>query len=279
MTVPVNHQEMFTTHLAELAREYKLIGPQIRIITKAYKKLDDTGLLHVWGAEFDLGAWMLAQLPGQTQWEAPDAPLKDFSQETHGGPPEPNDGPHEETGHEWTYHEAGDIHYILDAYEEDTRRKLVGHEVRWLRMQYEALPTASKRELWGDEAEDTDDVNERFFAWIGKTLAIPHQPMNIPHREPQEGGDYPIEAQRHTKHAQGCFQAAGDDEPVFTLRAKDAFAPAVVAFWIQLVEASVRIEDMDGDQARHLMEKIADARHCIGAMVEWQRNNTHKIPD
>lgn len=84
---------------------------------------------------------------------------------------------------------------------------------------------------------------------------------------------------RHTKHAQGCFQAAADDEPIFTLRAKDAFAPTIVLQWAALVQQTIIYGDGSNEETNHLLDKLEDARHCARAMVEWQRNNMHKIPD
>jgi len=58
-----------------------------------------------------------------------------------------------------------------------------------------------------------------------------------------------------------------DDEPVFLLRAKDSFAPAVVRMWAELVAAS-------GDH------DLAD--HVFGwahKMEEWQFANGSKVPD
>lgn len=95
----------------------------------------------------------------------------------------------------------------------------------------------------------------------------------------REAGESPEEVMRHTKHAYGCFQAADEDEPIFTLRAKDAFAPVLVLQWAQLVAQSIVHGDRSKEELDHLLDKLEDARHCARAMVEWQRNNGHKIPD
>lgn len=85
---------------------------------------------------------------------------------------------------------------------------------------------------------------------------------------------------RHTKNEWGCFQAAEDDEPVFTLRAKDALAPTVILFWCSLLEQAQSAEGFQTkDEFQHLQDKLVDARHCARAMIEWQRANTHKVPD
>lgn len=35
-----------------------------------------------------------------------------------------------------------------------------------------------------------------------------------------------------TKHSSSCLQKAGDDEPIFVVRAQDSSAPAVVQAWL-----------------------------------------------
>jgi hypothetical protein len=71
------------------------------------------------------------------------------------------------------------------------------------------------------------------------------------------------------KHNDSCHQKAADDEPIFTLRAKDLCAPGTVVDWINRVrEAGCTNED-----------KIAEAYACVNAMKEWQRKNGCKVPD
>lgn len=69
-----------------------------------------------------------------------------------------------------------------------------------------------------------------------------------------------------TKHDDGCFQKAEDDEPLFTLLARDPAAPLLVRDW-----------------ARHAVtmgqpqERIDEALQCADAMDEWRnRNRPHK---
>jgi hypothetical protein len=59
-----------------------------------------------------------------------------------------------------------------------------------------------------------------------------------------------------------------DDEPIFLLRAKDAVAPIVVAYWAKLVE------DYGGDR-----ELAASVKKWADEMVEWQNEHGKKMPD
>ncbi len=76
------------------------------------------------------------------------------------------------------------------------------------------------------------------------------------------------------KHARGDYNRIqdpegkiGEDEPVFLLRAKDTFAPAVVKMWAELVQASG-----DQDLADHVFA-------WAWQMEEWQVLNDSKVPD
>ena len=64
---------------------------------------------------------------------------------------------------------------------------------------------------------------------------------------------------------QGCLGKAADDEPVFTLRAQDAFAAALVEKWANFAE-----------EAGCRPEKVAEARELAKAMRRWP---TKKLPD
>lgn len=70
------------------------------------------------------------------------------------------------------------------------------------------------------------------------------------------------------KHNDTCFQKAADDEPIFTLRAKDALAPQIVEAWADAAERN-------GSPA----EKVSDARALAVAMRSWQVAHGAKIPD
>lgn len=67
-----------------------------------------------------------------------------------------------------------------------------------------------------------------------------------------------------------CLTRAADDEPVFVLRAHDAFAPSVVDHWCMLVNVKNGGKDTP---------KIKEARALAKAMYAWQRTNGMKIPD
>ena len=69
-------------------------------------------------------------------------------------------------------------------------------------------------------------------------------------------------------------------EPVFTLRAQDKFAPAVVEWWADCVEAHLHnsLSDAGGpvDRGRR---KIVEARALAHTMRAWQVLNNCKVPD
>lgn len=179
--------------------------------------------------------------------------------------------------------------YILEVYQIDHDVKLTEKQIATLRQQWKALGDWRRAYMYYEDEKNNN--NNQFYAWITSVLAKEEceaNPVVTMQWDPSgvitvTGLDaFEVEPIRHTKHAQGCFQAAGDDEPVFTLRAKDAFAPAVVAFWLSLVQSTQAGPNTfigTQEEWQHYTEKIEDARHCIKSMVEWQRNNTHKIPD
>lgn len=75
----------------------------------------------------------------------------------------------------------------------------------------------------------------------------------------------------------GCFANAAEDEPVFVLRAKDKFAPAVIEFWADLVaEAVAGTASSEADWSRR---KVKGARALAHHMRAWQVLNSCKIPD
>lgn len=55
-----------------------------------------------------------------------------------------------------------------------------------------------------------------------------------------------------------CYAAAEPDEPMFVLLGRDKHAPALVWLWAILRE-------FDGEKP----EKVAEARQCVQAMIEW----------
>lgn len=71
-----------------------------------------------------------------------------------------------------------------------------------------------------------------------------------------------------TKHDDTCLQKAGDDEPIFVLRAQDALAPLVVEFWAR-----------EAEKFRCSPDKVAEAMDLAGRMRVWARENGRKLPD
>lgn len=75
-----------------------------------------------------------------------------------------------------------------------------------------------------------------------------------------------------TKHDDGCFQKAEDDEPLFTLLARDPLAPFLVRLWGALREtrgeegagdARVTAHEMDTWRKERRPEKAALDRETI----------------
>ncbi len=69
-----------------------------------------------------------------------------------------------------------------------------------------------------------------------------------------------------TKHTDSCLAKAADNEPIFTLRAQDRFAPALVRAWAH--QAAMFL----GNDSPKVKEAIA----CADAMERWP---TRKYPD
>lgn len=68
-----------------------------------------------------------------------------------------------------------------------------------------------------------------------------------------------------TKHDDPCLQKAGDDEPIFVLRAQDMIAPDIVRYWAGRARANGLSED-----------KYRAAIKTAEAMEAWP---TRKLPD
>lgn len=60
-----------------------------------------------------------------------------------------------------------------------------------------------------------------------------------------------------------CYAKAGDDEPIFTLRAKDPHAYLAIAYW-----CSVYRQAPDHDP-----EKLEEARALINDIHDWRATN------
>lgn len=78
-----------------------------------------------------------------------------------------------------------------------------------------------------------------------------------------------------TKHTDECLQKAGDDEPIFVLRAQDKLAPGIVRLWAAMV---VR-EHMEGAPGELPEGKITEALKLALLMERWQRDRGSKVPD
>lgn len=71
-----------------------------------------------------------------------------------------------------------------------------------------------------------------------------------------------------TKHNNPCLASAGDDEPIFVLRAHDVLAVPTVNYWIDLA-ASVGVP----------ADKLARAREDMKRMEAWAAVHGAKRPD
>lgn len=67
------------------------------------------------------------------------------------------------------------------------------------------------------------------------------------------------------KHDSTCLQKAGDDEPIFVLRAQDKFAPLLVRLWAGWCRQHGCPEG-----------KAAEAENVAAAMEKWPQR---KYPD
>jgi hypothetical protein len=64
-----------------------------------------------------------------------------------------------------------------------------------------------------------------------------------------------------TKYTSHCLSKAGDDEPIFVLRAKDRTAPAAIGQWV-LINQGIQPE-----------EKLNGALALAEEMRAWRENN------
>jgi len=65
-----------------------------------------------------------------------------------------------------------------------------------------------------------------------------------------------------------CYDKAGQDEPLFVLRAQDTLAPEIIREWAYRAKALGTPD-----------EKVEQARRDADAMEDWQIANAKKIPD
>ena len=75
------------------------------------------------------------------------------------------------------------------------------------------------------------------------------------------------------KATDSCLAKVKDDEPIFVLRAQDAYAPILVRFWANLVASQYRKE------GRTMTPKVKEAEVLALQMEDWQRANAAKVPD
>lgn len=63
-----------------------------------------------------------------------------------------------------------------------------------------------------------------------------------------------------------CYASAEEDEPMFVLLARDKHAPTLVWLWATLRE-------LDSEDPA----KVAEARDCVAAMLNWAKDHDRKI--
>lgn len=75
----------------------------------------------------------------------------------------------------------------------------------------------------------------------------------------------------HTKLTSSCLAKAGDDEPIFVLRAQDRLAPEVVCSWAAALAAVSPLGWHD--------RKVRAAHAVALEMEAWAAKNGSKVPD
>lgn len=78
-----------------------------------------------------------------------------------------------------------------------------------------------------------------------------------------------------TKHTDTCLQKAGDNEPIFVLRAQDITAPGLVRMWAILARERAK-DQRTGAVSKALDAKLQEAEELAQAMEKWPRR---KVPD
>lgn len=69
-----------------------------------------------------------------------------------------------------------------------------------------------------------------------------------------------------TKKNSKCIENAKDDEPIFTLRAQDRYAPSIVRMWVQMTGLAGTA-------------KGEEALLVASQMEKWADQNGSKVPD
>lgn len=69
-----------------------------------------------------------------------------------------------------------------------------------------------------------------------------------------------------------CLNRAGDDEPIFVLRANDPCAPGVVRKWASDYFLAKSLPESDGQLTIQQIAKIREAYQLAREMEAWQRS-------
>lgn len=67
-----------------------------------------------------------------------------------------------------------------------------------------------------------------------------------------------------------CHAKAADDEPLFTLRAKDTLSPYIVELWVMMREWEIHQKFNDWEIPEAYKEKLAEARKVAQDMRKWR---------
>lgn len=80
-----------------------------------------------------------------------------------------------------------------------------------------------------------------------------------------------------------CYDKAGEDEPLFVLRATDKFGPQVIRYWAALVVQGCE-PDVEEPLKRgkfptpeKVAQKVLGAHQCAETMEDWQERHPDKV--
>ena len=68
-----------------------------------------------------------------------------------------------------------------------------------------------------------------------------------------------------------CYGAADDDEPLFTLRARDPLAPVLIRTWVELRKMTRPGTGVLSRDRRREAKKQIEARRCAVEMEAWRK--------
>ena len=68
-----------------------------------------------------------------------------------------------------------------------------------------------------------------------------------------------------------CYGAADDDEPLFTLRARDPLAPVLVKLWVELRKMTRHGHTVLSPDRTREIEKQREALRCASDMEAWRK--------